>query len=908
MDAPISPPPRRRPWLWLAAAPLLFGVAVLAGWLWRIDIASWALQRELTGRGFDEATVTITRLDLSQIELAPARLGPDLAAAKITTDYDIGYLLAGRLDTVDIRVLGLEIDISSPQKGALGRIQAIAAEDPQTERSVTLPPLPTVTMTDARIYSNIEPARLDFRFQASTRVVDGAQHFTLSKGHLADRRDKPLFHPLGIGAEGNIKGSKATLRANLSAADEAVRLVISAGHDLQTTHGTLDWKLSPLVLGGSGISPSTVTPLAAMAENWTAGLVAQGNASWSPGTQTGTVKANLAGVAGAVKGLSVKDFGADLSANFSVADKTVHWKARNVHAELHAQQHGLGLRGARLSGQLNGWGADASVMLEHAVLASADFATLNLSGHALATDFTALWGNLVTTALDGRVQATTTFHHDLSAQSGQAQFQLDPLGFHRTHLQPNHLSRRVDIGGILDGSVAATAEAVWKGGNLSGKTEMVFSKLGFSKPGLALRRWDGAMTATQSGSNAPIAFVFNGKNGEISAQGREFAFGPIDLAGQWIDGKFDTEGSLKMLRHIALQPLFAPLGLRFSATGDTAAVDFTADIEQDRSTRLTTKGRFDIAKSDVRARLTVPPMRFTDSSLTPAKISPLLALADSVAGALEGGADIHVTAGELSGTAHASLDNVTIRKDETRIEGVSGRIDLARLMPPLTRGTQTLSARRIIAGTELLAPTLTYRIEASPDGPLPRLAIEAARVGIAGGSVSLLPTHIDANRDDHDIDLDLDGVDLKTLMDLIAVEGVSAEGQLSGRLPIHISRDKVFVRNGELKAAGPGVLRLRSQAARQALSGGGAQVDLVLDVLRDFRYQKLTLTINRLNDGSDIVRLSTEGRNPAVKKGREIHLNVNLETNLDKLLAIALDGYRLSQDALRATLGGVTRK
>ena len=174
--------------------------------------------------------------------------------------------------------------------------------------------------------------------------------------------------------------------------------------------------------------------------------------------------------------------------------------------------------------------------------------------------------------------------------------------------------------------------------------------------------------------------------------------------------------------------------------------------------------------------------------------------------------------------------------------------------------------------------------------------------------MTLPPTIIDPNRDAHDIDIDLSGVDLKQLMDLIDVEGVSAEGQLSGRLPLRISKDKVFVRQGELKAAGPGVLRIRSEAARQALAGGGEQVELVLDVLKDFRYQTLALTLDRRDDGSDLVRLTTEGNNPAVKKGRAFRLNVNLETNLDKLLAFALEAYRLSDEALRATLGGASGK
>jgi dicarboxylate transporter DctA-like protein len=107
-----------------------------------------------------------------------------------------------------------------------------------------------------------------------------------------------------------------------------------------------------------------------------------------------------------------------------------------------------------------------------------------------------------------------------------------------------------------------------------------------------------------------------------------------------------------------------------------------------------------------------------------------------------------------------------------------------------------------------------------------------------------------------------------------------------------------------LEAEGPGTLTVRSEAARQALSSGGAQTKLLFDILENFNYAELSLAISKPASGEDVVTLHTKGANPDVENNRPVILNVNLSTNLDRIFNTLLDGYRLSEKALRATLRG----
>ena len=66
--------------------------------------------------------------------------------------------------------------------------------------------------------------------------------------------------------------------------------------------------------------------------------------------------------------------------------------------------------------------------------------------------------------------------------------------------------------------------------------------------------------------------------------------------------------------------------------------------------------------------------------------------------------------------------------------------------------------------------------------------------------------------------------------------------------------------------------------------------------------------MDKPDDGDDVVRLSTTGRNPAVRDGHPFALNINLSADLNKLYSVFLEAYRLSQETLRTTLGpGDTR-
>jgi hypothetical protein len=98
---------------------------------------------------------------------------------------------------------------------------------------------------------------------------------------------------------------------------------------------------------------------------------------------------------------------------------------------------------------------------------------------------------------------------------------------------------------------------------------------------------------------------------------------------------------------------------------------------------------------------------------------------------------------------------------------------------------------------------------------------------------------------------------------------------------------------------------MRSQKVASILASGGQSVELLLDVLKDFHYDDLVVTVEKGFTGDAVVRLHLEGYNPVVLQAQPFRINLNVSGNLDRLVGSLLEIARLSDRAVRATIRGV---
>ena len=199
----------------------------------------------------------------------------------------------------------------------------------------------------------------------------------------------------------------------------------------------------------------------------------------------------------------------------------------------------------------------------------------------------------------------------------------------------------------------------------------------------------------------------------------------------------------------------------------------------------------------------------------------------------------------------------------------------------------------------LNSPSPLYPAEGSAYG-LVRIDRASAELGF--GRIDLQQAVLDPGRGNYHFPLNFVGLDLEKLFARVGVEGLHGSGRLNGSVPIEFVDGQILIEAGELAADRPGILRFSSEAAKKALAGGGEQVALVLQALENFHYDSLTIGLKKPRQGDASAKLSIRGNNPDVLDGYPFAINIDLSGDFESLLKTALEAYRLSDHALRATV------
>ncbi len=375
-----------------------------------------------------------------------------------------------------------------------------------------------------------------------------------------------------------------------------------------------------------------------------------------------------------------------------------------------------------------------------------------------------------------------------------------------------------------------------------------------------------------------------------------------DLTAGGIDVTVGTGARIEAAFTVAevAHPSAPPLMLAGDAVLDGDAVTFALRPKTaDTDIEIDIRGSHDLAAAEGRARIEVPTLTFSSGALQPEDLTAFLSDLTDVSGAVDAVATVDWGADGVDGTAEVGATDMSFTAAGVNIAGLSTTLNFTSLLPLASRPAQPLTIRTIDAGVPLrdLSARLGFALD---DAGNARLDLPAATVAFAGGRISLADAGLDTGQAENRLTLQFDRVDLAELLKLVQLEGLSGTGVLNGSLPVVIRDNRIAVVDGALRTAGSGVLRYRSPTARQALESGGESVDLLLQALENFQYDTLSFSVDKRLDGETELRLQTTGSNPDVLDGYPFAININLSGNADQILASVLEGFRLSDSALRA--------
>ncbi|WP_417445435.1 intermembrane phospholipid transport protein YdbH family protein [Kangiella sp.] len=122
----------------------------------------------------------------------------------------------------------------------------------------------------------------------------------------------------------------------------------------------------------------------------------------------------------------------------------------------------------------------------------------------------------------------------------------------------------------------------------------------------------------------------------------------------------------------------------------------------------------------------------------------------------------------------------------------------------------------------------------------------------------------------------LSSINLQKLLSALESEKLSVTSDFDIILPLIIKPDSRQITNGTFISKKPGVLKLKTDAAKQA--------NIAFRAMENFHYKELSGTIDYSSEGDYTITLYTLGSNPDVYNGFPIKLDLTLRGNLPNLL------------------------
>jgi Dicarboxylate transport len=376
------------------------------------------------------------------------------------------------------------------------------------------------------------------------------------------------------------------------------------------------------------------------------------------------------------------------------------------------------------------------------------------------------------------------------------------------------------------------------------------------------------------------------------------------LAGEVLfqSDKSTAKFSVARLTNLQKPAMTQPLKLSGTAALAGSHLDFTLAGETLTKTpaKLQAKGKHELGNGSGSAVVAVAPLAFKRGGLQPGDLFPILAgQVKNLDGTIAIAGTLRWTAKALTPDLTLTLKDVSLPTSSAQIQSINGAIKLSGFWPPMTPGGQSLTATITAPGLPPAKLSLTGQLAAKPAVKLDRIAVD-----IAGGEISATSFTLDPASPNIATILKVDHVDLGEITKLIGLSGLNGSGQLDGQVPFTYKAGEVTINGGKLTARGPGTLSYKPEKLPDQIAQAGESVQLAMQALSDFHYDKLSLELDKSETGEGTVMLHLEGSNPAVLQGQVFNFNIRIDSNFDRLADIALLSLKSAEELLRRAATG----
>lgn len=373
----------------------------------------------------------------------------------------------------------------------------------------------------------------------------------------------------------------------------------------------------------------------------------------------------------------------------------------------------------------------------------------------------------------------------------------------------------------------------------------------------------------------------------VQLGGGKLRFPAYDLSLNGIDMHADfgsdttTSLSIAAIEHLSDTPWFIPLKVQASAAIKDGVATFKGRLDDaPGNIVIDASGRHDFAKKTGNAAIKAKKITFLPTVLQPDALSPRLRyIFREVDGDIALQSALSWRDGALRSGAEALINLARLETDEVNVTNAAAILTFDNLFPPTTPPGQVVEIGEIDLGLPLTDGRLALHLRA--DGSV---LAGLEKFNLFGGRIETTPFVLPRTFDNFTITLAVTGIRLADLLAVAKFGDLTATGALDGSIPVTISGGEFAVRGGLLKTVAGGSLRYRPRAIGPALSEANEGAALFLDLVKDFTYDEIQVTLNEGEFEQIAFGFKIKGHNKTVYDGIPVDLNVTLTGPLRKIL------------------------
>ena len=234
-------------------------------------------------------------------------------------------------------------------------------------------------------------------------------------------------------------------------------------------------------------------------------------------------------------------------------------------------------------------------------------------------------------------------------------------------------------------------------------------------------------------------------------------------------------------------------------------------------------------------------LSFSPSGLRPTHLSERLrGLFTDATGKLSAEASIGIKRGSLSGTGDVRVSDFSFQTTRLgRVEGVNANVHFTDLFALTTAPEQTLTVSSLNPGVLLTDGKMLFQFV---DGAMFR--VSSAAFPFAGGELALAPFDWGLGGADQHIEVTASLIQLRELVDTLNLPDIEASGTVSGRFPIDVVGNEIFVRDARLMADNQGGHLAYTGQTADAASVADTTSAMAFEALKDFDFTVLELGLD----------------------------------------------------------------